>query len=63
MKKIVNQNNTMQYNVFFPIKRQFFFIENIAHRNKKKKDNYSFRFKTSDSNIRIYFSLRSDKNK
>lgn len=55
-----------QYNAiqcFFPIERQFFFfIENIAHRNKKK-DNYSFRYKTSDSNSRIYFSLRSDKNK
>lgn len=29
----------MYYNVFFPIERQlfFFFIENTAHRNKKKK--------------------------
>lgn len=55
----------MYYNVFFPIERQvFFFIENTAHREKKKKkDNYSFRYKTSDSNSRIYFSLRSDKNK
>lgn len=54
----------MYYNVFFPIERQFYFlIENTAHRNKKKKDNYSFRYKTSDSNSRIYFSLRSDKNK
>lgn len=36
MKKVVNQNNTMQYNVFFPIERQFFFIENIAQIFKKK---------------------------
>lgn len=62
MKKIVNQNNTMQYNVFFPIKRQFFLLKTL-HTELKKKDNYSFRFKTSDSNSRIYFSLRSDKNK
>lgn len=27
----------MYYNVFFPIERQFFFIENTAHRNKKKR--------------------------
>lgn len=52
----------MYYNVFFPIERVFFLIENTAHRIKKK-DNYSFRYKTSDSNSRIYFSLRSDKNK
>lgn len=48
--------------MFFPYWKTVFFIENIAHRNKKK-DNYSFRYKTSDSNSRIYFSLRSDKNK
>lgn len=27
----------MQYNVFSLLKDSFFFIENIAHRNKKKK--------------------------
>lgn len=50
---------------FFPIEKQISLIGNHANKIKieKKNDYHSFRFKTSDSNSRIYFSLRSDKNK
>lgn len=64
MKK--NRTRLKQYNtMLFPYWKTNFIDRKPCKQNKnwKKNDYHSFRFKTSDSNSRIYFSLRSDKNK